>query len=66
MITLARGIAETLTGCGITCNSVLPGPTFAEGAMRRMKMDGTTREELKRHMVTNARSTTLIKRYATH
>src|SRR5437016_8703708 len=30
-IALARGIAETTTGTGVTVNSVLPGPTRSEG-----------------------------------
>ncbi len=64
VIALARGIAETLTGTGITSNSVLPGPTFAEGAARRMKEEGKTREEMERDVQT-VRPTTLIKRYAT-
>ena len=29
---LARGIAETTRGTGVTVNSVLPGPTLSEGA----------------------------------
>src|SRR5438309_4949680 len=30
-IALARGIAETCAGTGVTCNAVLPGPTASEG-----------------------------------
>lgn len=65
VIALARGIAETLAGTGITSNSVLPGPTFAEGAVRRMRERGITREELEQDMVQAVRPTTLIRRYAT-
>src|SRR6476646_147174 len=31
-VAVARGIAETVAGTGITVNSVLPGPTRSEGA----------------------------------
>lgn len=30
-IAVARGIAETCAGTGVTCNAVLPGPTASEG-----------------------------------
>jgi NAD(P)-dependent dehydrogenase (short-subunit alcohol dehydrogenase family) len=64
VIALARGIAETLVGCGVTANSVLPGPTFAEGAKRRMAAEGKTREQVEHEMVSTGRPTTLIKRFA--
>jgi len=30
-IAVARGIAETCAGSGVTCNAILPGPTASEG-----------------------------------
>ena len=36
-IAVARGLAETVTGTGVTVNSVLPGPTMSEGVERFMK-----------------------------
>jgi NAD(P)-dependent dehydrogenase (short-subunit alcohol dehydrogenase family) len=30
-LAIARGLAESLTGTGVTVNSVLPGPTASEG-----------------------------------
>ena len=30
-LAIARGVAETVAGTGITVNSVLPGPTDSEG-----------------------------------
>jgi NAD(P)-dependent dehydrogenase (short-subunit alcohol dehydrogenase family) len=30
-LAVARGLAETLAGTGVTVNSVLPGPTTSEG-----------------------------------
>lgn len=30
-IALARGLAESVSGSGVTINSVLPGPTRSEG-----------------------------------
>jgi NAD(P)-dependent dehydrogenase (short-subunit alcohol dehydrogenase family) len=38
-LAVARGLAETVTGTGVTVNSVLPGPTLSEGVgtfMRQM------------------------------
>jgi NAD(P)-dependent dehydrogenase (short-subunit alcohol dehydrogenase family) len=37
-IALARGIAESVAGTGITVNSVLPGPTPTTGSA--MRVDG--------------------------
>ena len=35
-IVVARGIAETLVGSNITVNSVIPGPTMAQGLTKRI------------------------------
>ncbi|HEX5866184.1 MAG TPA: SDR family oxidoreductase [Beijerinckiaceae bacterium] len=42
-LAVARGLAETVTGTGVTVNSVLPGPTLSEGVadfMRKMAPAG--------------------------
>ncbi|WP_210497330.1 SDR family NAD(P)-dependent oxidoreductase [Microvirga antarctica] len=42
-LAVARGLAETVSGSGVTVNSVLPGPTLSEGVevfMRQMAAGG--------------------------
>lgn len=65
VIALARGIAETLVASGVTANSVLPGPTFAEGAARRAVAEGKTEQELAADTFAKARPTSLLQRFAT-
>jgi len=65
VIALARGIAETLVASGVTANSVLPGPTFAEGAARRAATEGKTEQELAADIFAKARPTSLLRRFAT-
>lgn len=36
-LAVARGLAETVTGTGVTVNSVLPGPTLSEGVATFMR-----------------------------
>jgi NAD(P)-dependent dehydrogenase (short-subunit alcohol dehydrogenase family) len=67
-IAVARGIAESVAGTGITVNSVLPGPTrdpsdprFAEFAKR---MGVETNEEAERKFIDTRRPTSLIKRFS--
>jgi NAD(P)-dependent dehydrogenase (short-subunit alcohol dehydrogenase family) len=67
-IAVARGIAESVAGTGITVNSVLPGPTrdpsdprFAEFAKR---MGVATNEEAERKFIDTRRPTSLIKRFS--
>jgi NAD(P)-dependent dehydrogenase (short-subunit alcohol dehydrogenase family) len=43
-LAVARGLAETVSGSGVTVNSVLPGPTLSEGVaefMKQMMKDGS-------------------------
>lgn len=65
VIALARGIAETLVASGVTANSVLPGPTFAEGTARRAASEGKTEAELAADFFARARPTSLLRRFAT-
>lgn len=39
-LAVARGIAETTAGTGVTVNSVLPGPTASEGGRDVRQADG--------------------------
>jgi NAD(P)-dependent dehydrogenase (short-subunit alcohol dehydrogenase family) len=68
-IALARGLAETLAGTGVTVNSVLPGPTSSEGVgtfMRRMAEQQQVDEaEMERRFFQTARPTSLLRRFIT-
>lgn len=64
VIALARAVAETLVGTGVTVNSVLPGPTLAEGFRRRIAADGRSVEEFSREFFDKFRPTSLIRRLA--
>ena len=65
-LSVARGLAETCTGSGVTVNSVLPGPTRTEGVAtffgRLAEEQGVTVEEAERAFFANARPTSIIKR----
>jgi NAD(P)-dependent dehydrogenase (short-subunit alcohol dehydrogenase family) len=67
-IAVARGLAETVAGTGITVNSVLPGPTRSRGVEDFVadlsKGSGKTFEELQEDFFTHARPTSLIRRFA--
>jgi NAD(P)-dependent dehydrogenase (short-subunit alcohol dehydrogenase family) len=62
VIALARAVAETLVGTGVTVNSVLPGPTLAEGLQRRLAADGRSAEELARELLEKLRPTSIVRR----
>ena len=66
-IALARGIAETTTGTGVTVNSVLPGPTLSEGVgtflQQLAQEQGITAEEMEKQFFENARPSSLLKRF---
>jgi len=67
-IALARGIAESVTGTGITVNSVLPGPTKSRGVGDFVdglaKANGKTSEQVEKEFFEHVRPTSLIKRFA--
>jgi NAD(P)-dependent dehydrogenase (short-subunit alcohol dehydrogenase family) len=69
MLAVARGIAETYPGTGVTINSVLPGPTRTEGVGQMLDSmaseKGISREEAERSMIVDERPTSLIQRLAT-
>lgn len=68
-IAIARGIAESVAGTGVTVNSVLAGPTASEGAGRfveRMaKEQGVTPAEIEKQFFASVRPTSLLKRFET-
>jgi len=68
-IAVARGIAETVAGTGITVNSVLPGPTRSRGVgdfvEQLAREQGTTGAQVEKEFFTHVRPTSLIKRFST-
>ena len=68
-VAVARGLAESVAGTGVTVNSVLPGPTASEGAAdfidsvaREQKL---TKSEVEKWFFSNIRPTSLLKRFET-
>jgi len=68
-VAIARGLAETTAGTGVTVNSVLPGPTKSEGVATFVgelaKQRGVTFEAMEREFFQSARPTSLLQRFAT-
>jgi NAD(P)-dependent dehydrogenase (short-subunit alcohol dehydrogenase family) len=68
-IAVARGLAETTAGTGITVNSVLPGPTRSRGVGDFVAdwaaKSGKTPEAIEADFFKTARPSSLIKRFAT-
>jgi NAD(P)-dependent dehydrogenase (short-subunit alcohol dehydrogenase family) len=68
-IAVARGIAETTAGTGITVNSVLPGPTESEGVSEFVsdlaKSKGIDKKAVEEDFFKNVRPSSLLKRFAT-
>jgi NAD(P)-dependent dehydrogenase (short-subunit alcohol dehydrogenase family) len=69
-IALARGLAETTKGTGVTVNSVLPGPTRSEGVEKFVKDiakgQGKSVAEVEKDFFTTVRPSSLIQRFATN
>jgi NAD(P)-dependent dehydrogenase (short-subunit alcohol dehydrogenase family) len=67
-IAVARGLAESLVGTGVTVNSVLPGPTRSEGVgefiTRLADSRGTDAASAEREFFATARPTSIIQRFA--
>ena len=68
-LAVARGVAETVAGTGITVNSVLPGPTESEGVATFVadlaRQRGVDRSVVEAEFFQSARPTSLLKRFAT-
>jgi len=69
-IALARGLAETTIGTGVTVNSVLPGPTRSEGVegfvKNIAKEQGKSAEQVEKEFFTSVRPSSLLQRFATN
>jgi NAD(P)-dependent dehydrogenase (short-subunit alcohol dehydrogenase family) len=68
-IAVARGLAETTAGTGVTVNSVLPGPTRSRGVgdfvAEMAAKSGQSPETVERDFFKTARPTSLLQRFAT-
>jgi NAD(P)-dependent dehydrogenase (short-subunit alcohol dehydrogenase family) len=68
-IAVARGIAESVAGTGVTVNSILPGPTESEGVGGFVdalaKQQNKSKEEIEKEFFEHARPSSLLKRFAT-
>jgi NAD(P)-dependent dehydrogenase (short-subunit alcohol dehydrogenase family) len=66
-IAVARGIAETTTGTGVTVNSVLPGPTASEGVAEFVsslsRQSGKSREQFEKEFFAEQRPSSILKRF---
>jgi NAD(P)-dependent dehydrogenase (short-subunit alcohol dehydrogenase family) len=67
-IAVARGIAESVAGTGITVNSVLPGPTKSRGVGDFVdalaKEQGKSGAEFEKEFFEHVRPTSLLKRFS--
>ena len=68
-VAIARGIAETTKGTGVTSNSILVGPTASEGVGTFVadlaKQQGASVEDVERDFFKHARPGSLLQRFAT-
>jgi len=68
-LAVARGLAETLAGTGVTVNSVLPGPTASEGVTtfvaQMAAARGVDRATAEREFFATARPSSILQRFAT-
>jgi NAD(P)-dependent dehydrogenase (short-subunit alcohol dehydrogenase family) len=68
-LALARGLAETTAGTGVTVNSILAGPTRSEGAQRFLRdmarSRGVEPAVIEKEFFATARPSSLLKRFAT-
>lgn len=67
-VAIARGLAETMAGTGVTVNSVLAGPTASEGVSEFVEQLGQSRgldfAAMEREFFTSARPSSLLQRFA--
>lgn len=68
-LAVARGLAETLAGTGVTVNSVLPGPTASEGVggfvAQLAAARGIDVATVEREFFATARPTSVLQRFTT-
>src|SRR6266851_8610383 len=68
-IAVARGIAESVAGTGVTVNSILAGPTESEGVGAFVeaiaKQENKSKAEVEKQFFEHVRPSSLLKRFAT-
>lgn len=68
-VAVARGLAESVAGTGLTVNSVLPGPTASEGATefveRMSREQSLSTSQIEKEFFKNVRPSSLLKRFET-
>jgi len=68
-VAIARGIAESVAGTGVTVNSILAGPTASEGVggfvEALAKQQNKSKEQVEKEFFQHARPSSLLKRFAT-
>jgi NAD(P)-dependent dehydrogenase (short-subunit alcohol dehydrogenase family) len=68
-IAIARGIAESVAGTGVTSNSILPGPTESEGVAvfveAMAEQQKKSKVEIEKEFFERVRPSSLLKRFAT-
>jgi NAD(P)-dependent dehydrogenase (short-subunit alcohol dehydrogenase family) len=68
-VAISRGLAQSVTGTGVTVNSILVGPTESEGAGRFLdnmaKQQNISKAEVERMFFEKARPGSLLKRFET-
>jgi NAD(P)-dependent dehydrogenase (short-subunit alcohol dehydrogenase family) len=68
-VSIARGVAQTVAGTGVTVNSVLVGPTASEGVGTFVKdfarQQGISEAEFEKQFFVNVRPSSLLKRFET-
>ena len=66
-LAVARGLAETTVGTGVTVNSVLPGPTASEGVKtfvgRMAQEQGKAEDAMEEEFFRTGRPTSLLQRF---
>src|SRR4029077_9976831 len=68
-IAMARGIAESVVGTGVTVNSIIAGPTESEGVgafvEAMAKQENKSKAEVEKQFFEHVRPSSLLKRFAT-
>jgi NAD(P)-dependent dehydrogenase (short-subunit alcohol dehydrogenase family) len=68
-VAVARGIAESVVGTGVTVNSVLAGPTESEGVAgfveAMAKQQNKSKQAIEKEFFEHVRPSSLLKRFAT-